>query len=117
MIYENIYQEVIDSKGFDIVLYDIRASLNEMDFVLITSANSSMHIQGICQNVKKYLKEQNTTPYAIEGGRDSSWVLMDYNDTLLHIMTLDTREKYNLEQLYEKYFRAQKISLLDSQAK
>lgn len=111
MIYQKIYKILLDNKGFDIVAYDIRKNLSEMDFVIIVSANSSAHIQGVSQNVKKELKQQKIPPHGIEGERDSSWVLMDYSDTLLHIMTLDTRQKYNLEELYEKYFQAQKISL------
>ena len=116
MIYQHIYKAVIDSKGFHTILYDIRKHLSEMDFVMLTCANSTMHIQGICQNVKKELKEQKTKPYSIEGERGSSWVLMDYSDTLLHIMTLEIREKYNLEELYKKYFQGAKIDLLDSTA-
>jgi ribosome-associated protein len=111
MIYQKIYDAVLNTKGFDIVIYDIRTHSSEMDFVVIASANSKAHIQGICQNVKKDLKKLEITPYAIEGDRDSSWVLMDYSDTLLHLMTLDMREKYNLEELYKKYFQAPKISL------
>ena len=109
MIYQQIYQLVVDNKGFDIVGYDVRKHLGEMSYVMVVTANSKMHAQGICQDIKLRLKENNIQPYLIEGDKESDWVLMDYGNTLLHIMTIQTREKYNLEELYTKYFESKKV--------
>ena len=109
MTYQKICDPVISTKGFNIVVYDIHLSLTEINFMMIVSANSTMHIQGICQNVKLKLKEKNIFPLSIEGDKESNWILMDYKDTILHVMTIDFREKYNLEALYEKSFQAKKI--------
>lgn len=41
-------------------------------------------------------------PHAVEGEANSGWVLMDYGDIIVHIMTEDKRRYYDLEGLYRQ---------------
>ena len=102
---------LIDIKAFDIAIYDLREISAEMDYVIVSSGNSLMHIKGISRNVAAKLKEEKIMPFgSIEHG-DSLWVLLDYNEIILHIMTDETREYYNLDEFYHKDLKANKIVL------
>ena len=48
--------------------------------------------------------QQNIRPLSIEGveGSGSGWVLLDYGDVIVHLLTDETRRRYNLEELWDK---------------
>ena len=69
-------------------------------------------MKGKIENVEIQLKKQKIYPLGIEGKKDSPWVLMDYNEVVLHVFTDEARELYNFE-VYQKYFKAKKINLKD----
>ena len=50
-------------------------------------------------------------PIQIEGINHFDWVLMDYFDTVVHIFRKETRDLYNLEQLWEINFESEKNKL------
>ena len=55
----------------------------------------------IVEEVEKQLFEQaQVKPRAVEGLSDSSWVLLDYGDLVVHVFLDETREFYGLERLW-----------------
>jgi len=50
-------------------------------------------------NVKEDLKAKGNPPIAIEGPSER-WVLMDFGDIVVHIMSQEAREFYDLEGLW-----------------
>ena len=111
MLYNKIYNYILDTKGFDLKIYNIQKSYTGIDYIILASANSTRHIQGIMENIKLKLKQNKVYPLGIEGDKENDWLLMDYGEVVLHLMTIEIREKYELEELYEKYFDAKKIEL------
>ena len=45
------------------------------------------------------MEKLGVKPHHIEG-RATGWILLDYNDVLVHIFTKDSREFYNIERLW-----------------
>jgi ribosome-associated protein len=45
-------------------------------------------------------QETGEKPTAIDGQQNAQWVAMDYSDVLVHIFLPETREFYNLENLW-----------------
>ena len=111
LLYQKIVHLAQDIKAFNEQVYDLRKVSAEMDYVVLINGNSMMHIKGIGENVEIQLKKQKIYPLGIEGKKDSPWVLMDYNEVVLHIFTDEARELYNLDEVYQKYFKAKKINL------
>ena len=46
------------------------------------------------------LKGEGQLPARVEGEREARWILMDYEDCVVHIFTPDARAFYRLEQLW-----------------
>ena len=71
------------------------------DFFIICSGRSSTHVKAIEENVRKKVhKKTKQKPWHTEQDNKADWILMDYCDIILHIFQEETRNYYNLEELW-----------------
>jgi ribosome-associated protein len=47
------------------------------------------------------LKTEGMLPRSVDGERESTWIIADYLDVVLHVFTPDQREYYRLEDLWD----------------
>lgn len=99
---EKIIKYLEDKKAIDIKTIDIKGKTTIADYFIIASGTSSTHIKALADNVEEELKKQDIYPNKIEGYNSAAWILMDYQDVIVHIFTEEQRENYNLEDLWEK---------------
>lgn len=60
-----------------------------------------MQVAAIADNVREFLqKEAGVKPYNYDGYRNSQWIVIDYGDVFVHVFLPETREYYNLEELW-----------------
>ncbi|MBU0483253.1 MAG: ribosome silencing factor [Proteobacteria bacterium] len=90
----------LDKKAENLVVLDVREISGFADYFVIMSGRSTRHVQGLAQAIddeigSKRLKAGNT-----EGLTEGLWVLLDYNDVIVHVFYNETREFYDLEGLW-----------------
>jgi ribosome-associated protein len=68
-------------------------------FVLCTGANQRQ-IQAISDAVSEQLQEHGEKAISIEGYQNAEWVLVDYGDFIVHILSQTARGYYDLERLW-----------------
>lgn len=97
-----IIDAIQDIKGKEIVKLDLtKIEDAPADFFIICQGDSTTQIKAIAQNVEKRTKEElQTKPLHIEGIIGSKWVLVDYFNTVVHVFYPETREFYDLEDLW-----------------
>jgi ribosome-associated protein len=89
-----------DVKAKDIVRIDVRDVTTVTDFMVVASGTSSRHVKALVDNVAEKAREAGHRPIGIEGEEGGEWVLLDLQDTLVHVMLPKVREFYNLEKLW-----------------
>ena len=89
-----------DIKAKDIKTLDVRDMTTVTDYMVVASGTSSRHIKALVDNVAEKAKEAGHRPIGIEGEDAGEWVLLDLQDTLVHVMLPKVREFYNLEKLW-----------------
>ena len=57
-------------------------------------------MDALTQEVEDSLAEEGLTVKSIEGKKESGWILMDYGDMIVNILTAEMREKYNIEKIW-----------------
>ena len=70
--------------------------------MIIASGNSSRHIQSLADRVVEDLKNLNIRPLSLEGEGSQEWVLVDYGDVIVHLMSSQARTFYDLESLWDE---------------
>ncbi len=94
------YQALDDKKGIDIKVIDIHEISTLADYFIIATAGSSSQIQAMINNVQEKMHQQDCPLKRLEGNRNSSWVLLDYGDVVVHLFLRDDRLFYDLERIW-----------------
>ncbi len=91
-----------DIKGKNIVKLDLTELTDApTDFFIICEGESSTQVKALADNVQKRVKaEMGLLSNHLEGSTGSKWILVDYFNTIVHIFYSETREFYDLEDLW-----------------
>ena len=89
-----------DKKGQDIKVIDIHNVSVIADYFVIASGTNSNQVQAIVDNVEEQLGRAGFEAKQIEGNRNSSWILMDYGDVIVHVFDGENRLFYDLERIW-----------------
>ena len=87
-------------KGKDIKVIDIHEVSVIADYFVIASASNQNQVQAIVDNVEEQLGRAGFEAKQVEGTRNSSWVLMDYGDMIVHVFDEENRLFYDLERIW-----------------
>ena len=89
-----------DKKAEDIKVIDISNVSVIADYFVIASGTNSNQVQAIVDNVEEQLGRAGFEAKQIEGNRNSSWILMDYGDVIVHVFDEENRLFYDLERIW-----------------
>lgn len=84
----------------EVVVLDMRGLTTICDYFVICSGRSRPHVDAIAEEVEEQMSALGIEPRHIEGIPDSSWVILDYLDVVVHVFEPDARRFYNLEGLW-----------------
>jgi ribosome-associated protein len=100
----------IEKKAEDPIILDVRKLCSFTDFFVILSGRSTRHVQGLAETIEEELRSKRLSTTKAEGLNEGTWVLLDYNDIVVHIFYSETRKFYDIEGLWHD---APRISLDD----
>ena len=89
-----------EKKTIDVTVIDISPKASFADYFVMSSAGSERQMSALVDYIEDMLEPQGVFPKSVEGKRSSGWILMDYGDVVINVMTVATREKYNIERIW-----------------
>jgi ribosome-associated protein len=89
-----------EKKAQDVVIMELDDLTDIADYFLVASGTGERHVRTIADSIEAGMKERGVKPYAIEGNRDGRWVIIDYQNVIVHIFLEQLRELYDLESLW-----------------
>lgn len=89
-----------DKKAEDIRVIDISEVSVLADYFIIASGTNRSQIQALTDNVEETLARAGFPAKQTEGYDTANWVLMDFNDIIVHVFDKDNRLFYNLERIW-----------------
>lgn len=94
---------ILDKKGSDITLLDIRDQAVFADYFLLCNGESDRQLQTLVRSVvENAKKEARILPLGVEGEARNGWLLVDFGDLVVHIFAPAQRRYYNLEDLWRE---------------
>lgn len=97
-------------KGENITVIDVKGRTSVTDFMVLVTATSERHARSLCGYVTEKIRESGIRPLGVEGEQGGTdWVLLDLGDIIVHVMTEQARNLYQLEKLWSVATRAQEM--------
>ncbi|MBZ4683532.1 MAG: iojap-like protein [Fusobacteriales bacterium] len=97
-----IIDAIEEKKGKDILVLDFEGKNSLCDKVVIATPNSERNTQAIADEINKKMNESGEKRLGIEGYKEANWILIDYDDIVVHLLNKENREYYALEQLWNE---------------
>ncbi len=102
LLIDKIVEAIQDTKGEDIKIFDLSNIENSVaETFIICSGNSNTQVSAIAGNIEKKVRNEiKERPWHVEGTDNAMWVLVDYVSVVVHIFQRETREYYDIEELW-----------------
>lgn len=96
-----IFQTLDQKLARDILVLDVRALTTMTDYFVLATGGSDRQVQALCDHVEDALAKQGGYPTNKEGYRSGEWVLLGFDDAVVHIFQEETRDFYQLERIWQ----------------
>jgi ribosome-associated protein len=90
----------LDKKALGIEVLDVTGRVDYADFLVIMTGSSDRHVHAIASGIEEALSKQKLRPLSIEGLGAGTWVLIDYDDVVVHVFQEESRRVYDIEGLW-----------------
>lgn len=91
---------MLEKKADNVVIQDLRGVTSMADFFVVCSVDVDVQGKAILEHIKDQLVFQSVRPWHTEGNAQSSWILLDFVDVVVHIFKREARDFYGLERLW-----------------
>jgi ribosome-associated protein len=90
----------VEKKAQDPVLLELKGLSSFTDYFFLCSGKSDRQVQAIAQAIEEALKKEGIRPLGQEGTLEGKWILLDFEDVVVHIFLEPVRKFYDLEGLW-----------------
>lgn len=91
-----------DKKGEDIVLMDLKEIASFTDYFVICTGTSDRMLDALANSAIDEVRKKHKKKAKKQGNSRDGWVVVDFGDVVLHLLSKDQREYYQLEELWEE---------------
>ena len=89
-----------EKKAKDPIVLDIHEISTIADYFVIASGSNPNQMHAMQDAIEEELTKAGVHPKQIEGNRNASWILMDYQDLIIHLFSEEDRSFYDLERIW-----------------
>lgn len=94
--------KILDNKkAKDIVVLDVRGLTTLTDYFVLATGGSARQVQALSDHVEEELGKAEQFPVNKEGYHTGDWVLIGYDEAIVHIFQKETRDFYQLERIWK----------------
>lgn len=91
---------VLAKQAESLEIINLDGKVDYTHYVVICSGRSERQVDALAVAVEGALKKKRIFPLGVEGRQANQWVLMDYDDVVVHIFEDRKRGFYDLDSLW-----------------
>ena len=96
-----VYKALDEKLAEDISVIDISNISVIADFFIVATAKNQNHLAALQDAADEVMYKNGFHAKQVEGNRNSTWILMDYEDIIIHLFSAEDRLFYNLERIWQ----------------
>ncbi len=90
-----------DMGATDVTVIDLQGKTVIADTFILATGRSTTNVRAIADAVEdKIEKEEGVSVLKREGRDEANWIVLDYDEIILHVFSKETRQRYSLEMLW-----------------
>jgi len=89
-----------EKKAQDVMVIDIGEQSSFADYFVLATGSTERQISALRDDIESKLAKEGLLVKSIEGKQTSGWILMDYGDVIVNILTPEMRERYSIEKVW-----------------
>lgn len=98
---EIITEALLSRKGKDITLLDVSELTTLTDYFVVCHGTSDVQIKALADAVEEDMREKTgEKAWKKEGLQGRSWVILDFVNIVVHIMSKEKRDFYGIERMW-----------------
>ena len=103
-----------ENLGRHIVVLDLREVTPVFDFFVIATGTSRRQLHAMSEEIDHKLEDDlGDTRMGIEGYSESRWILLDYGTVVIHLFDDETRDYYDIENLWTQAKRVDLTGVIE----
>ena len=111
-------QIAYDRKGEDILRIDLTGVSAVSDYFILCTVTSAPHVRAVSERLQRdVLEKLKVKPVHVDGSPESGWIIVDFGNVMVHVMTGDARELYQLEDLWSDAPRTDAVKRIEAAIK
>ena len=95
-----IYEILDDRKANDVKVLHVEKKTVIADYFVLCTGNSSTQVKALADEVEYKTTLRGKAPTNVEGKDNTAWIILDYDNVIVHVFSREAREYYNLDKLY-----------------
>jgi ribosome-associated protein len=99
-IVKSAVEALRDKKAEDVTVIDIREVSSIADYFIIANGSNQNQLTAMQDAVDETLYKAGLRVKQVEGNSHSTWILMDYQDIIVHLFSKEDRLFYDLERIW-----------------
>ena len=98
---EFVIEGMKEKKASDITVMDVSDLTTLTDYFVICSGNSETQNKAISDSIEEeVLKQTGEKPWKKEGIQARKWIILDFINVVVHVMSIDKRQFYSIERVW-----------------
>ncbi|HXR25709.1 MAG TPA: ribosome silencing factor [Candidatus Binataceae bacterium] len=92
-----VVEAALEKKAYDLRVVQIEHLSSIAEYFVIATGRSDVQVQGIARGVEERMDREGERALAVEGVQRAHWIVLDYDDVVIHVFFEPTRDFYRLE--------------------
>jgi ribosome-associated protein len=90
----------VELKGEEVRVLQVADLLFITDYFVIVTTQTPRQTRGMAEALNVVAKERGLAKGRLEGDHRSAWMLIDFGNVVVHVLTEEAREFYDLDTLW-----------------
>ncbi len=92
-----VVEAALEKKALDLKVMQVEHLRSVADYFVIATGRSDVQVQAIARGIEERMAQEGVRPLAVEGFNHGHWVVLDYDDVVIHVFFEPVRDFYRLE--------------------
>ena len=95
-----VAEAALEKKAYDLTVLEVEHLNSIADYFVIATGRSDVQVQSIARGIEQRMLRAGEHALAVEGLPHAHWVVLDYDDVVIHVFYEPARDFYRLESVW-----------------